>query len=177
MKLLDRRGASQQVADETLVRHILLKPSAIRSDDESRLLAGELRDRILAGEDFEAVAQEFSNDPGSALVGGDLGWRKKDDLVPEFQAVMESTDIGALSEPFRTAFGWHVLQVVDRRREDASQEARRDYATRLLHAQRFEERLAEWLREIRDEAFVEVRLDTGRQGGDTDADEEATASG
>ena len=177
VKLLDRRGASQQVADETLVRHILLKPSAIRSDDESRLLAGELRDRILAGEDFEAVAQEFSNDPGSALVGGDLGWRKKDDLVPEFQAVMESTDIGALSEPFRTAFGWHVLQVVDRRREDASQEARRDYATRLLHAQRFEERLAEWLREIRDEAFVEVRLDTGRQGGDTDADEEATASG
>jgi len=177
VKLLDRRGASQQVADETLVRHILLKPSAIRSDDESRLLAGELRDRILAGEDFEAVAQEFSNDPGSALVGGDLGWRKKDDLVPEFQAVMEGTDIGALSEPFRTAFGWHVLQVVDRRREDASQEARRDYATRLLHAQRFEERLAEWLREIRDEAFVEMRLDTGRQGGDADADEETTASG
>ena len=160
VKLLDRRGASQQVADETLVRHILLKPSAIRSDEESRALAGELLERIRAGEDFAALAQEFSNDPGSALAGGDLGWRKKQDLVPEFQAVMESTEVGALSEPFRTTFGWHVLQVQERRREDASEEARRDYATRILHAQRFEERLAEWLREIRDEAFVEVRLDT-----------------
>lgn len=160
VKLLDQRGASQQVADETLVRHILLKPSAIRSDEESRTLAGELRERIDAGEDFAELAQEFSDDPGSALAGGDLGWRKKQDLVPEFQVVMESTETGALSEPFRTAFGWHVLQVQDRRREDASDEARRDYATRMLHAQRFEERLAEWLREIRDEAFVEVRLDT-----------------
>ena len=160
IKLLDQRGASQQVADETLVRHILLKPSAIRSDEQSRELAGELRGRIQAGEDFAELAQEFSDDPGSALAGGDLGWRKKQDLVPEFQVVMESTETGALSEPFRTAFGWHVLQVQDRRREDASDEARRDYATRMLHAQRFEERLAEWLREIRDEAFVEVRLDT-----------------
>ena len=160
VKLLDQRGASQQVADETLVRHILLKPSAIRSDEESRTLAGELRERIDAGEDFAELAQEFSDDPGSALAGGDLGWRKKQDLVPEFQVVMESTETGTLSEPFRTAFGWHVLQVQDRRREDASDEARRDYATRMLHAQRFEERLAEWLREIRDEAFVEVRLDT-----------------
>ena len=160
IKLLDQRGASQQVADETLVRHILLKPSAIRSDEGSRALAGELRTRIEAGEDFAELAQEFSDDPGSALAGGDLGWRKKQDLVPEFQVVMESTETGALSEPFRTAFGWHVLQVQDRRREDASDEARRDYATRMLHAQRFEERLAEWLREIRDEAFVEVRLDT-----------------
>ena len=160
IKLLDQRGASQQVADETLVRHILLKPSAIRSDEQSRELAGELQGRIQAGEDFAELAQEFSDDPGSALAGGDLGWRKKQDLVPEFQVVMESTETGALSEPFRTAFGWHVLQVQDRRREDASDEARRDYATRMLHAQRFEERLAEWLREIRDEAFVEVRLDT-----------------
>lgn len=175
VKLLDQRGASQQVADETLVRHILLKPSAIRSDDESRALAGELRDRILAGEDFDAVARQFSNDAGSALAGGDLGWRKKEDLVPDFQAAMERTDVGALSEPFRTSFGWHILQVLDRRREDASQEARRDYATRMLHAQRFEERLAEWLREIRDEAFVEVRLDTSQQRDDIN--EETTAPG
>ena len=170
IKLLDQRGASQQVADETLVRHILLKPSAIRSDEQSRALAGELQGRIQAGEDFAELAQEFSDDPGSALAGGDLGWRKKQDLVPEFQVVMESTETGALSEPFRTAFGWHVLQVQDRRREDASDEARRDYATRMLHAQRFEERLAEWLREIRDEAFVEVRLDTGTVGGDSNGE-------
>ena len=175
VKLLDRRGASQQTADETLVRHILLKASAIRNDEESGQLAGKLRERILAGEDFATLAEEYSNDPGSALAGGDLGWRKMDDLVPEFQAVMESTELGAVSEPFRTAFGWHVLQVLDRRREDAGDEARRDYATRILHAQRFEERLAEWLREIRDEAFVEVRLDTA--AGERDADDQADASG
>lgn len=173
VKLLDRRGASQQTADETLVRHILLRESAIRSDQESRQLAGKLRERILAGEDFATLAEEFSDDPGSALVGGDLGWRKMEDLVPEFRAVMESTEIGALSEPFNTAFGWHVLQVMDRRREDAGDEARRDYATRMLHAQRFEERLAEWLREIRDEAFVEVRLDTAAGSGDGDGKADA----
>lgn len=177
VKLLDQRGASQQTADETQVRHILLRPSAIRSDEESRAFAATLRDRVLAGEAFEELAEEFSDDPGSALAGGDLGWRKMEDLVPEFQAVMAGTDIGALSEPFRTSFGWHVLQVLDRRREDASDEARRDYATRMLHSQRFEERLAEWLREIRDEAFVEVRLNTGDTSGDADAEADADAAG
>ena len=161
VKLLDKRGASQQTNDETLVRHILLEPSAIRSEEETRAAIEDLRERILAGEDFAELAKEHSDDPGSALSGGDLGWSKAEDLVREFQEAMAGTEIDALSPPFRTEFGWHILQVLGRRQQDASEEARRDYALRVLHSQRFEERLEEWLTEIRDEAFVEKRLALG----------------
>ncbi len=158
VKLLDQRGASQQRADETLVRHILLKPSAIRTDEEARIAVEALRERILAGEDFVELAKEHSEDPGSALAGGDLGWSSADQFVAEFQAAMQAAEVGELSLPFRSEFGWHILEVLGRRQQDASDDARRDYATRVLHSRRFEERLQEWLREIRDEAFVEERL-------------------
>ena len=171
VKLLDQRGASQQTADETLVRHILLKPSTIRSDDETRLEIEALRERILAGEDFAALATEHSEDPGSALAGGDLGWSKADDFVREFQEAMAGTATDALSPPFRTQFGWHILEVLGRRQQDASEEARRDYAIRVLHAQRFEERLQEWLTEIRDEAFVENRLQLDAAGDAAQGDD------
>ena len=158
VKLLDRRGASQQTANETLLRHILVEPSAILSDAEAKALVAELRSRIEAGEDFGDLAMEYSDDPGSALAGGDLGWTTGDEFVPEFRQAMAGTATGELSEPFESQFGWHVLEVLDRREQDASEEARRDYATRVLHAQRFDERLEEWLTEIRDEAFVDQRL-------------------
>ena len=158
IKLLDKRGASQQTNDETLVRHILLTPSAIRTEEETRAAIEDLRERILAGADFAELAKEHSDDPGSALSGGDLGWSKADQFVREFQEAMAGTEIDALSPPFRSEYGWHILEVQGRRQQDASDEARRDYAVRVLHAQRFEERLEEWLTEIRDEAFVEERL-------------------
>ena len=120
-----------------------------------------------AGEDFGDLAMEYSDDPGSALAGGDLGWTTGDEFVPEFRQAMAATATGELSEPFQSEFGWHVLEVLDRREQDASEEARRDYATRVLHAQRFDERLEEWLTEIRDEAFVDQRLSV------TAAEEEA----
>ena len=158
VKLLDRRGASQQTANETLLRHILVAPSAILPDDDAKALASELRSRAEAGEDFGELAMEYSDDPGSALAGGDLGWTSGDEFVPEFRQAMAATATGELSEPFQSEFGWHVLEVQDRREQDASEEARRDYATRVLHAQRFDERLEEWLTEIRDEAFIDQRL-------------------
>ena len=161
VKLLEQRGASQQTADETLARHILLKPSAIRNEEETQAAAEELRTRILAGESFEELAKEHSEDPASALAGGDLGWSTADVYVREFQEAMAGTQVGELSPVFRTEFGWHVLEVQGRREQDASEEARRDYAVRVLHAQRFEERLQEWLTEIRDEAFVEERMALG----------------
>ena len=143
---------------QTLVRHILLKPSAIRDDDQTKSEIEALRERILGGEDFAELAMAHSEDPGSALAGGDLGWSQAEDFVREFQEAMGGTDIDDLSPPFRSEFGWHILEVQGRRQQDASEEARRDYAVRVLHAQRFEERLQEWLTEIRDEAFVEDRL-------------------
>ena len=158
VKLLDRRGASQQINDETLVRHILLKPSAIRTEEETHAAIEDLRQRIVAGDDFAALAMEHSEDPGSALAGGDLGWSRADQFVREFQEAMAGTEVDTLSPPFRSEFGWHILEVQGRRQQDASDEARRDYAVRVLHAQRFEERMEEWLTEIRDEAFVEKRL-------------------
>ena len=170
VKLLDKRGASQQTSSETLVRHILLEPSAIRSDDETRAAIEELRQRIVDGEDFAALAVEHSDDPGSALAGGDLGWSTADGFVREFQEAMAGTEVDEISPPFRTEFGWHILEVQGRREQDASDEARRDYAVRVLHAQRFDDGLQEWLKEIRDEAFVEERLALDDDAESDDAD-------
>ena len=170
VKLLDKRGASQQTSSETLVRHILLEPSAIRSEEETRAAIEELRARIVDGEDFAALAVEHSDDPGSALAGGDLGWSTADGFVREFQEAMAGTEVDEISPPFRTEFGWHILEVQGRREQDASDEARRDYAVRVLHAQRFDDGLQEWLKEIRDEAFVEERLALDDDAESDDAD-------
>ena len=170
VKLLDKRGASQQTNSETLVRHILLEPSAIRSEEETRAAIEELRERIVDGEDFAALAVEHSDDPGSALAGGDLGWSTADGFVREFQEAMAGTEVDEISPPFRTEFGWHILEVQGRREQDASDEARRDYAVRVLHAQRFDDGLQEWLKEIRDEAFVEERLALDDEAESDDAD-------
>ena len=158
LKVLEKRGGDTQVRDEVHVRHILIKPSAIRSDDESRRLVERLRDRILAGEDFAGLAKSFSEDPGSALNGGDLNWIDPAALVPQFRAVMADTPSGKLSEAFRTDFGWHILEVLGRRATDASEEFREQQAMTLLRNRRYEEELQTWLRQIRDEAYVEVKL-------------------
>ena len=110
------------------------------------------------GGDFAELAKEYSEDPGSALNGGALGWSTPDQFVPEFALVMADTEIGAISKPFQSEFGWHILLVQDRREQDMSDEARRNMAMDLLFRRRFEEERQEWLKEIRDEAFVEVRL-------------------
>lgn len=167
VKLLDMRGASQQRASETLVRHILVSPSTILSDAEALARAESIRERAIAGEDFAALAREFSDDPGSALAGGDLGWSTGEAFVTEFRDAVDATAIDEFAPVFRSEFGWHVLQVQGRREQDASEEARRDYATRVLHARRFDERLQEWLREIRDEAYVDHRVElTARDDAD-----------
>lgn len=159
LKLLDKRGGEQGVLrEEVHVRHILLKTSEIRSDEQTRQLAERLYQRLRAGEDFAALAKSFSEDPGSALNGGDLNWIDPNALVPEFRAVMADSRIGELSQPFRSPFGWHVLEVLDRRTSDASGEAREQQALNLLRNRKYEEELQNWLRQIRDEAYVEIRL-------------------
>ena len=159
LKLLEKRGGEQGVLrEEVHVRHILLKPSEIRSDEQTRQLAERLYQRLRAGEDFAALAKSFSEDPGSALNGGDLNWIDPNALVPEFRAVMADSRIGELSQPFRSPFGWHVLEVLDRRTSDASGEAREQQALNLLRNRKYDEELQNWLRQIRDEAYVETRL-------------------
>jgi peptidyl-prolyl cis-trans isomerase SurA len=158
IKLLERRGAGTQSIQQTKVRHILVRPSEIRTPEEAVALINDIKQKLNKGVAFEELAAEHSEDPASALNGGDLGWATPEQFVGQFGEVMDSTPVGKVSEPFLTQFGWHILEVLDRREEDMSDEARKNMAMDLLHKRRFEEEQQEWLKEIRDEAYVEVRL-------------------
>ena len=158
LKLIEKRGGDTQVRDEVHVRHILIKPSEIRSEEETRRLAERLYQRIVDGEDFAELAKNFSEDPGSALNGGDLNWIDPNALVPEFREVMNNTASGELSKPFKSPYGWHVLQVMGRRATDSSAQFREQQAANLLRNRKYDEELQAWLRQIRDEAYVEIKL-------------------
>ncbi len=156
VQLLEKRGASTTTGESSLVRHILVSPSAIRSEDETFNLVNELKQRIDGGEDFATLAEEYSDDPSSALAGGDLGWNNGENFVPEFQAAMAEADIGVVTEPFQSEYGWHILEVQDRRVEDLSEDALNELALRAIYERRFDELLQGWIKEVRDEAFVQI---------------------
>lgn len=158
IKLLDKRGGDTLVRDEVHVRHILIKPNEVRSEAETRRLVERLHQRIVGGEDFASLAKSFSEDPGSALNGGDLNWIDPNSLVPEFREVMAKTPSGQLSEPFKSPYGWHVLEVLGRRATDSSEQYREQQAMNVLRNRKYDEELQAWLRQIRDEAYVEVKL-------------------
>lgn len=150
------RGHDQIVA-QTKARHILVKPSEILSDEQARELLVSLRARALAGEDFGDLAREFSEDIGSAQEGGELGWTVPGQLVPEFEAAMAKTPVDGISEPVRTQFGWHIVKVEGRREEDMTDETTRAKAMDYVHNRKYQEELDAWLRQIRDEAFVDIK--------------------
>lgn len=158
IKLLEKRGGSSVVSDEVHVRHILIKPNEIRSETETRRLAERLYERIVSGEDFAELAKNYSEDPGSALNGGDLNWIDPSTLVPEFREVMAKTSSGELSKPFKSQYGWHVLEVLGRRATDNSEKFREQQAMNALRNRKYDEELQAWLRQIRDEAYVEIKL-------------------
>ncbi len=158
LKILEKRGGQTQVRDEVHVRHILIKPSEIRSEEETKRLAQKLYERIASGEDFAELAKSFSEDPGSALNGGDLNWIDPNALVPEFREVMAKIPQGQLSKPFKTQYGWHVLEVLGRRATDSTSQAREQQAMTVLRNRKYDEELQTWLRQIRDEAYVEIKL-------------------
>ena len=157
LKLLDKRGDQVMYRDEVHVRHILLTPSEIRSPEATQKLANRLYERLSNGEDFAALAKQFSEDPGSALNGGDMNWVDPNSVVPEFREEMARTEIGQLSKPFASQFGWHVLQVLDRRSTDSSAQMREQQALNLLRNRKYDEELQTWLGQIRDEAYVEIK--------------------
>jgi peptidyl-prolyl cis-trans isomerase SurA len=152
----DIRGGEQIVA-QTKVSHILVKPSEILTDDQARELVLSLRARTAAGEDFAALAREYSEDIGSAQEGGELGWTSPGQMVPEFEQAMKATEVGEISAPVRTQFGWHILKVEGRRNEDMTTEAIRNKAAEYLHNRKYQEELDAWLQQIRDEAFVDIK--------------------
>ncbi|UFH51797.1 peptidylprolyl isomerase [Pseudomonas sp. KNUC1026] len=157
IKLVETRGHSAEVREEVHVRHILIKPSEIRSAAETKRLIDRLYERLQAGEDFEKLAKAFSEDPGSALHGGDMGWIDPASVVPQFRDVMAQTATDQVSRPFQSQFGWHILQVLGRRATDMTTQARESQAMNLLRSKKYDEELQNWLRQIRDEAYVEIK--------------------
>lgn len=157
LKLMEARGGQAEMRDEVHVRHILLKPSEIRSPAETQRLIETLYTRVQDGEDFATLAKNYSEDPGSALNGGDLNWIDPQSLVPEFRDVMAQTPVDTVSKPFQSQFGWHILEVLGRRATDATQQAREQQALNVLRNRKYDEELQTWLRQIRDEAYVEIK--------------------
>ncbi len=157
IKLYERKGGGEQLIEQHFARHILIKPNQIRDEATVVSQLTELRERIKAGEDFALLTKEFSEDPGSALNGGELGWSTPGMFVPEFEQTMGSIELNEVSAPFLSQFGWHILQVTERRNQDFSENISRNRAQNLLRQRKYEEELQVWLQEIRDEAFVEIK--------------------
>ena len=157
IKLYERRGGEEQLVEQHFARHILIKPNQIRDQKTTINQLNELRKRSIAGEDFAILAKEFSEDPGSALSGGELGWSTPGMFVPEFEQTMSTIAVNDISEPFASQFGWHILQVTERRQQDFSSEILRNKAQSMLRQRKYEEELQVWLQEIRDEAFIEIK--------------------
>lgn len=159
VKVVDKRGEAKQFITQTNARHILIAPTAVISNTEARLRVERLRDRIANGEDFAALAQANSADTRSASRGGDLGWVNPGDLVPPFEQAMDALPVGGLSEPVQTQFGWHIIKVEERRQQDVTAEVRRNQARMALFRRKVEEETQLWAQRLRDEAYVDYRLD------------------
>ncbi len=158
IKLDEVRGGEIIIEDQTHLRHVLIVPNEVLDDESARQRLIMIREQIIEGDDFEAIATVVSEDPGSAANGGDLGWNGPDSFVPEFQAVVKSLEVGELSEPFRSPFGWHIVEVLGRRQHDTTEDVQRQQALMALRMSKLEEETELWVRRLRDEAFVEYML-------------------
>ncbi len=162
LKLVERRGGSAPNAGapvrQTRARHILIKTSEVVSESDATRRLTDLRDRIVNGTDFAEMAKLNSQD-GSASKGGDLDWVYPGDTVPEFERVMDELKVGEVSQPVKSPFGYHLIQVLERRVADVSAERRRLQARQALRERRAEEAFQDWLRQLRDRTYVEIRLE------------------
>ena len=155
--VIEKRSPDITLQQQTKTRHILVRPNEIRDMAQTELLANDVYTKLTNGADFAQVAKEQSEDQGSTLQGGDLGWVTPGTMVPEFENVMNKTNIGGISKPFRTQFGWHILQVEGRREADISDKVKRSNAERALTAQKQDIILGNWLDELRADAFIDIK--------------------
>lgn len=159
LKLISKRSKDAPVVvTQTHARHILIKTSETVSETEARNRLTEIKQRIDAGADFADQAKRYSED-GSASAGGDLGWISPGDTVPEFETAMNALQPGQVSGPVQSSFGWHLIQVVERRSADVSEEQKKQQARVAVHALKSDEAFQDWMRQLRDRAYVEYRLD------------------
>lgn len=157
LKLYERRGGGEQLIQQTEIRHILIKPNEILTEEGALEKIRQLRARIVAGEDFGDIAREFSEDPGTALKGGELGWSTSGQFVPIFESTATDLEVDEMSEPVFSQFGWHIIQVTGRRSQDFSETLIVNQARNALGQRKYAEELPIWLQEIRSEAFVEIK--------------------
>lgn len=158
LKLNSKRGETKQIVQQTLARHILLETSAIRNGEQAKAKLSEIRQEILNGSDFAEMAKKHSDDIGSKLQGGELGWASPGKFVPKFEEMMATLKKDEISEPFESQFGWHIMQVMDRRNEDLTEQAIRAKARNVLMSRRFEDEVQLWIQEMRDEAYIDIKI-------------------
>ncbi|VAX00486.1 Periplasmic chaperone and peptidyl-prolyl cis-trans isomerase of outer membrane proteins SurA [hydrothermal vent metagenome] len=159
IKMLDiRDNQPQHVVTQTHARHILIKPFDEADSDDARARLEKIRERIIAGEDFAALAKAHSDDPGSGAEGGELGWVNPGEMVPSFEQGMNALAVDELSEPVRSRFGWHVIQVLERRNQDVTEQVQNKNASDAIRERKLDPAMQAWVRRIRDEAFVQNRL-------------------
>lgn len=156
VKLNQITGAAK-VVHQSQTRHILLKLSEVRDEKQAKKQINNLYERLQKGEDFSLLAKEYSEDPSSALQGGDLGWSMPGQFVPAFEKTMASLQIGEVSQPFKSKFGWHIMQKMAERDHDMTLEGQKNKAYQALYERKFSEELDSWLLKIRDEAFIELK--------------------
>ncbi|MGB5737374.1 MAG: peptidylprolyl isomerase [Thiohalocapsa sp.] len=157
----DIKGDAPEPTSQTNARHILIRTNEVVGDTDAKRRLSQLRLRIVGGDDFGTLARAHSDDTGSALKGGDLGWVNPGDTVPEFEEEMDKLAPNEISQPFQSPFGWHIVQVLERRKQDTTDELLRLKAQDAIRERKGEEAIELWLRQLRDEAYVDLRLDTG----------------
>ncbi len=159
IKLVEKRGDERHIMRQTRARHILLKEDDLHSEADNRVRIRQLEMRLRAGEDFATLARSNSQDTLSAAKGGDLGWLGPGDTIPDFETAMNKLAPGEISEPVQTRFGWHLIQVQEYRDHDNTEEFERNRVKNLIRSRKYDEELFLWLRRLRDEAYVEFRVD------------------
>ena len=156
LKMLEVKGLDSHVTTQTKVRHILIKTNELIDDNEAKNRLQALRDRIVDGDDFAKLARANSDDKGSAIKGGSLDWVSPGDLVKPFEETMNKLAINELSEPIQSQFGWHLIQVLDRKAKDDSEEHKKNLIRDAIRKRKIEEETELWMRRLRDEGFVEI---------------------
>lgn len=161
IKIADVKGTGPEIVTQTNARHILIRTNEVVSDKDARTRLSQLRLRIVGGDDFATLARSHSDDTGSALKGGDLGWLNPGDTVPKFENAMNALALNEVSQPFESPFGWHIVQVVERRRQDTTEELMKLKAREAIRERKADEAVEQWLRRLQDEAYIEMRMDSG----------------
>lgn len=159
IKLVEKRGDERHIMRQTMVRHILLKPDLLHTEEENLVRIQQLEIRLRAGEDFATLARANSQDTLSAARGGDLGWVSPGETVPAFEFAYNNLSVGEISAPVKTQFGWHLIEVTEYRDHDSTEEFERHKARNLIRSRKYDEELFLWLRRLRDEAYIEYRTE------------------